>query len=1138
MIAFEKNVMRTLLVCALLVFLSEHFLFTENMNVFESKEVKDLNPTDYCQERPEDLASGLVVVMERHNTDPTHGDVCRLSSGEFYCPLNCHLLETSPYCGGSGYSPCRFAPSQCASPSGKDTWAKGKQVALERHSAEANHGDVCRLSTGEVFCPRSCVAKEGPPFCVAIDGTVCRAGPDHPSEADVASLPPPPPQGVQVVSRPAVSTSEKSAAEPITRKVNRKAKASPVPSVMAGIEGTAHCANPTGADAWAQGQKAILEQHEGTMGDICRVLTGGNFCPSGCTSSPEPTFCAGPDGQACRVVLGEEEISSAHPCTAGKVPEWAVGQEIRLERHTMDPGHGDVCRALSSWYCPKDCRIMAGAPYCAVMGSRSSCRAAGAPTAAEKRDERMRMRAGLKAAKEGNSRASGGDRKGGGGAAAAPVVAAPIKMPVHVETEVVGFSATTSAYAATSSLQVECSNYAPAVPGIKPDLHFDTAVSDYYGTYKKLYNSVSKDKAQEGDVVSDRLKITSGGAIASGGKLVITNKGNIVSSAAWNATASIPADIAGPRIGGALVWTEPETTEDQVCQQHITVNGELIVIANWWIGNFHHFSHDALPLVYWIKRFRASSDARFGLPDHPLHRQLINWLDPTFLERIDWIRPDSVVCLEGTSADSVLVAPRYLAVIDRGKAPRSNCGISDLRNSALFRFFALEIAALKPVDPSRPKHVLFYQRASRTTKDRIMPKNHENSVIASIRDALSRNGRKEKLKVFNGENPDGTKLSFQDYFELFRDASAVIGPHGNPLAHLIWLAPSSIACSDAPSVIEFICTQETKLRACTRLSYWSLLGGAPWLKYYHIFLARNSTNQQIFVEKPELDATLDKVFVKPHIAVKFPSTVDATQVLGNARDPLPMLIDAHSQATRDMLPYFFHVPKAAGTTIERILATKRQMKTLPSGDLEDLTFIERSKAVQRNIIEYVKTPLFFAACSFFGRAKLTVKAFTILREPVGRVVSLFWYKKDSTWEKHFDPSAKLQSLESFLETSETDWVTFSFASATVPRNAHGAFTATYEELYAAARFVLLEKMVYGFMDDMENSCKLIFDSFGWEYEAGDVAKLSRNVNTGAIKKNSASSDSTVNDFLPRIAAQNARDVRLYKEARQIYDSKQ
>jgi hypothetical protein len=52
-----------------------------------------------------------------------------------------------------------------------------------------------------------------------------------------------------------------------------------------------------------------------------------------------------------------------------------------------------------------------------------------------------------------------------------------------------------------------------------------------------------------------------------------------------------------------------------------------------------------------------------------------------------------------------------------------------------------------------------------------------------------------------------------------------------------------------------------------------------------------------------------------------------------------MLVAAASSPSATEVPYFFHVPKAAGTSIERILATKRKMKTLPSGDLEDLRWL-------------------------------------------------------------------------------------------------------------------------------------------------------------------------------------------------------
>lgn len=93
------------------------------------------------------------------------------------------------------------------------------------------------------------------------------------------------------------------------------------------------------------------------------------------------------------------------------------------------------------------------------------------------------------------------------------------------------------------------------------------------------------------------------------------------------------------------------------------------------------------------------------------------------------------------------------------------------------------------------------------------------------------------------------------------------------------------------------------------------------------------------MEAQELESALTAIFTAlSHEPVEFPSNVDASKVLGSAADPLPMLVPAASTPSANEVPYFFHVPKAAGTSIERILSTKRKMKTLPSGDLEDLRY--------------------------------------------------------------------------------------------------------------------------------------------------------------------------------------------------------
>jgi len=45
-------------------------------------------------------------------------------------------------------------------------------------------------------------------------------------------------------------------------------------------------------------------------------------------------------------------------------------------------------------------------------------------------------------------------------------------------------------------------------------------------------------------------------------------------------------------------------------------------------------------------------------------------------------------------------------------------------------------------------------------------------------------------------------------------------------------------------------------------SYFSLLGGVPWVRYYHMFLARNSTNSALFVDLHQLEHALDVVFTR------------------------------------------------------------------------------------------------------------------------------------------------------------------------------------------------------------------------------------------------------------------------------------
>ena len=48
--------------------------------------------------------------------------------------------------------------------------------------------------------------------------------------------------------------------------------------------------------------------------------------------------------------------------------------------------------------------------------------------------------------------------------------------------------------------------------------------------------------------------------------------------------------------------------------------------------------------------------------------------------------------------------------------------------------------------------------------------------------------------------------------------------------------------------------------------------------------------------------------------------------------------------------------------------------------------------------------------------------FTMLREPIDRIVSLYYYRRIATWEPTYNPTLKDQTLEEFVNASGENWM--------------------------------------------------------------------------------------------------------------------
>ena len=292
-----------------------------------------------------------------------------------------------------------------------------------------------------------------------------------------------------------------------------------------------------------------------------------------------------------------------------------------------------------------------------------------------------------------------------------------------------------------------------------------------------------------------------------------------------------------------------------------------------------------------------------------MHREFFEWFDPTLAARIEWLPLNKLTCIEASQYDvwnkdpsgtrdivantistaelsnvqvthgkgARLISVQYTSNFQNVKSPPrlGSSSSIELRITPLIQLVATEamrIHSRKLFSYRQPslipkKAVIFYRRQSSGTRHgRTMSIEHETHLFSIIRKMLSEFDRSEEFVVYNGDDDQGATMSFQSQFELFSRASLVVGPHGEGLANLVWVPPATDeSCGvTKPAVLELICSTETSAvqTGCPGKSLWSLLAGLPWVQYYHVLLARNSTADPggLFVDLGEFEEALRVVF--------------------------------------------------------------------------------------------------------------------------------------------------------------------------------------------------------------------------------------------------------------------------------------
>jgi len=498
------------------------------------------------------------------------------------------------------------------------------------------------------------------------------------------------------------------------------------------------------------------------------------------------------------------------------------------------------------------------------------------------------------------------------------------------------------------------------------------------------------------------------------------------------------------------------------------VAGDAAVWNGWHQGNYGHTIIDTLPATFYL--LQATNRTLMVLDTAVLRSLAAALLGPAHAARLYWMQYDTPVRIAGS-----------LLVLHVQPHPNMVARFVPSLQAAM----QVQLASLTDKGRPPPSTIIYYSRRSQETMHgRQMDHANEAALLTILASAVTRWRDGMKLVVFNGNDSTGARMSILAQMQLFSTAEMVVGPHGLGLANIAWMDWSG---HSLPKVLEFVCTPLTLgvQHGCPwGKTYFSLLGAPPAIEYHHIAFSPTSTAAFTHVNVSEFAQALD------HIMAPFPEKL---------RFMLPF--DSRSAAS---VPFFWHVPKAAGSYFRQIfhrgydilpqaslgtpaqvdmfarrmdthgptpedialastkcsMLQKAQTRTLPSTWMDRCIDKLALRAPEHECLPDCFggffTPLLYSAASVFARTYRRAKVATILRDPISRFVSKFTYLQTATWEYTYSPTTL--TIDQYIQKRvfERSWMVCTLSACS------GATTQT--DLDTAKR--VLARMLVGFTDNV------------------------------------------------------------------------
>jgi len=158
------------------------------------------------------------------------------------------------------------------------------------------------------------------------------------------------------------------------------------------------------------------------------------------------------------------------------------------------------------------------------------------------------------------------------------------------------------------------------------------------------------------------------------------------------------------------------------------------------------------------------------------------------------------------------------------------------------------------------------------------------------------------------------------------------------------------------------------------------------------------------------------------------------------------------------------------------------------------------------------------------------RLFSVMRHPIDRVVSIFHYLQQATWEPTYNPEYAKWTIDDYVQSEfcESNWMVRALTNKMVGPLA--------SEDVMIAKEILKRKCLIGLMDRMEESIVRFHAYFGFG-DAGDLDCAVRNYANGGDLANHHSHPrlDPNGETWKVLERKNGLDIQLYEYAKQLFE---